>query len=1566
MTVNTIVELNALLDKVDQDAQVLAAITNDDADSTDNGPAPGYVTTRLGSNVKNIQKVIADVEADLVEGLQPSVKKDGATIVESAASFNYQGGNITVENVDGEATITVLTRYHDLETMLLSEEGSRGVGTIWEAGAFMYEEVSANPHHTTAAGIMLQELGPNFTSRDRIIDALDRGVTWSNGTLISADGFLYKAVDSADDIPDMPGLVPVGTELSPRQFGGYYNGVDNDSTAVRLCYFYANTHQIPVTFAGIEKCALWADGQIIINVDTHGHGCQLVAINGINTPPTFSSINVMFKIEDENTPVVSGVVDTPLVDGNLVADLTAGSTRPTADFLRHTGYAYIQGSGGTGPEIADRYKETTWSYRQSFAVQPNGRTMQPLSLDLTTESEFFYEYRLMSARGRVHVQGFTAETESFNNQTLFGIYRNGVTLSDMQFTQVDGSQDPDSTNKIIHVERAAYIHIDRITAQAQPDGDNQGGTYLINMSQFAEVYITGVNAIEGWGCMGTNHGNGLYISDSNINRMDAHNGGHNYYITDSTFYNRGAHLGWGGGVWSVTNCHLINTSAVVGRPDYGNYFFGTIRVTDCTISDVSFTTTIVALDSPGAGTNVLSYPVAHSIVIENITRTDNDGNGNNRAIIPLSLTVNTDAGILAPIAPSNIKISNITCSGNWRLILPIDYQNMLLPPDTDFCSLTLSNVKPTRVNTTGLGVNIPANTIAGAGDYKVDFHAENCTKLSINAAEHAKMDFYLRNCDLNRVSVADGAVVEIDGGLLTDMDLQDAETHVPVGAARIGSGYTTIRNVKVQGEDASSGWDLSNVETMIGVDIPDNSENEGNMLPTGCLKAHAYYGWRRDDPSGEITPDFWGKNTNPGVTDMTEAIEDAIVYASDNNITLKFKSIYGFTNISPTVWGDGVYLDFDSGAKLQQLSTRDPDTPALQLNGLHVASGRSLTASAYSGDMTVSVDNAANFEEGRLVFLRSNRLLEGDHRFIPANAIGQLCKVASVSGNDVTFVDPLIWDMIIGTVTSGTAQAATSDNITLDAATTATTNDIKNLFVTILSGTGAGQSRYIVDYDETTKIADIGTSYGDFPQDPWDVIPDATSVYEIVEDVTVDCYAPYKFKGNIKLEGYPENNVNVAGVNISYADTPILDNAHIDGCSNYSLYTRFSYLPVVRNCQFKRANYAYNNGSGLGYGHSDYGSYKALVENCIAIGCRTGFDATSASYGMTRRNNTTIGGGPTYDGGFFYPDVSSGYEPNSGFSSHCGAIDLYDTGNDSHNVFQSKIRGIHTIDNCRISGFSYRGYLVFFSPKAIIMNSTYTDSYTYTPIVTDSVFDPGDDGIMFTESYPSTPQEFIHVQQSDMPDNASLVVRNNVVSAVQADFIRLGDLSTTSNLSLEVTNNHVTIVKGSGSGDQSLIDANDAFSLGALIAHNNVINWGGDAAGSVAYDNLSPLPFINTYLEPSDMVMVLGEGMYAVRLATSKRANISYGNNRQGFFCTAYQADDLASHHWYGLVDSTAGVVNEISTTGSVFHPADTALSAGSTTSGMLNLSIRSNGTLQVYNKTGATQTFIVELGNRI
>lgn len=84
----------------------------------------------------------------------------------------------------------------------------------------------------------------------------------------------------------------------------------------------------------------------------------------------------------------------------------------------------------------------------------------------------------------------------------------------------------------------------------------------------------------------------------------------------------------------------------------------------------------------------------------------------------------------------------------------------------------------------------------------------------------------------------------------------------------------------------------------------------------------------------------------------------------------------------------------------------------------------------------------------------------------------------------------------VANVRRATAQAGSSSSITLDASASATTDFYVDQTVTILSGTGAGQTRMIRSYNGTTKVATITPN--------WQTNPDSSSVFLLLPTGRVD------------------------------------------------------------------------------------------------------------------------------------------------------------------------------------------------------------------------------------------------------------------------------------------------------------------------------------------------------------------------------------------------------------------------------------------------------------------------------
>ena len=182
MVVNTINELITLLNQVDTDATVLAAISNDSATSTANGPAPGLVTTRLGANVKNIQKVIADLEATVTSGIRPDIQDEGSLVLAGPSNINFVGSGVTVTDVSGVATVTI----PNSGTIAVQEEGS----TVSTSGTLNF--VGASVTASDVSGVATITVSGSGT-----IAVQEEGTTVSTSSTLNFVGANITATDVA-------------------------------------------------------------------------------------------------------------------------------------------------------------------------------------------------------------------------------------------------------------------------------------------------------------------------------------------------------------------------------------------------------------------------------------------------------------------------------------------------------------------------------------------------------------------------------------------------------------------------------------------------------------------------------------------------------------------------------------------------------------------------------------------------------------------------------------------------------------------------------------------------------------------------------------------------------------------------------------------------------------------------------------------------------------------------------------------------------------------------------------------------------------------------------------------------------------------------------------------------------------------------------------------------------------------------------------------------------------------------------------------------------------------------
>jgi hypothetical protein len=118
---------------------------------------------------------------------------------------------------------------------------------------------------------------------------------------------------------------------------------------------------------------------------------------------------------------------------------------------------------------------------------------------------------------------------------------------------------------------------------------------------------------------------------------------------------------------------------------------------------------------------------------------------------------------------------------------------------------------------------------------------------------------------------------------------------------------------------------------------------------------------------------------------------------------------------------------------------------------------------------------------------------------------------------------------------SGTAQAGTSTTITLKSTASATDDIYNGMYVTITSGTGAGQIRIIEDYVGSTKVATITPA--------WTTTPTSASNYSVTTWTTesVNQYVNASPQGRARITRYVSATVVEAVTEYPFFNTTAID-----------------------------------------------------------------------------------------------------------------------------------------------------------------------------------------------------------------------------------------------------------------------------------------------------------------------------------------------------------------------------------------------------------------------------------------
>jgi hypothetical protein len=201
-------------------------------------------------------------------------------------------------------------------------------------------------------------------------------------------------------------------------------------------------------------------------------------------------------------------------------------------------------------------------------------------------------------------------------------------------------------------------------------------------------------------------------------------------------------------------------------------------------------------------------------------------------------------------------------------------------------------------------------------------------------------------------------------------------------------------------------------------------------------------------------------------------------------------------------------------------------------------------------------------------------------------------------------------------ITSDTATAGGASTITFNTTGSLTTDFYKGTTVLIVSGTGLGQSRVIIGYNGTTKVATVDRA--------WAVNPDATSVYVVLALGTTGAAGSVAFPSNFGVLGIGATGhvTNVDTLTTYTGNTPQTGDVYaevgVGGASLTSIGdTRLANLDATVSSRLAAAAYTAPDNTGIA-------AIKAKTDN-LPIDPTSETNATANKNAILTRLGTPVG-----------------------------------------------------------------------------------------------------------------------------------------------------------------------------------------------------------------------------------------------------------------------------------------------------------------------------------------------------
>lgn len=359
--------------------------------------------------------------------------------------------------------------------------------------------------------------------------------------------------------------------LNVTDFGAVGDGITDDTLAIEQAFKVAEIQNRGVSFA--PRTYVWNPTETI------------------ETSITVDFGHAKFKKSDSasgNKPLIKIVHDTSKIDIDPESIETVINRKTTRiPELAGYGQAYVQVTDSNSAIFKRRGVAGDNGYGTNkfdhFMIDNQGYLLNEVTFDFNSITKLivqpidsYYTY----------VRGGRFSTDATN--TTDNYYQSGIVVekSNTIIESIDHSAKSDSTSAssdgFLVIKDCANVKVDDVVLNPRL-AINEQGTYDISATRVCGLTLNNVSAQnytdDLWGVMGGNFIKDLTITNSKLNRVDAHMGVHNLTIVDTEIGFKGITV-VGFGKLTIRNVKTFAPHLLTLRTDYGASWDGVIDISD--------------------------------------------------------------------------------------------------------------------------------------------------------------------------------------------------------------------------------------------------------------------------------------------------------------------------------------------------------------------------------------------------------------------------------------------------------------------------------------------------------------------------------------------------------------------------------------------------------------------------------------------------------------------------------------------------------------------------------------------------------------------------------------------------------------------------------------------------------------------------------------------------------------------------------------------------------------------------------------------------------------------------